>query len=256
MNLTDGDKLKLLYGKPLIYKDVCLIYSPLMDTVATIGLDEFYQCISLLLTSKPPAEDRETKKLLDKLTDFEYLLMIVSMEPERKQTLLRALKLFTEDNGTILLDNSSIILGDPTEKRVLNKDNFYEFQSYIGAVCAMENYTEDRIEFKDSDSSDARRIKIQLIEGRKKLEIAKQKAARNKSNSKVQLTDLVASIPIGTNGAYKLIDTQYMTYYAFQDQLKRMGWYEEFNINSQAAMAGAKISKEKLSHWIKNMTFK
>jgi len=42
MNLTDGDKLKLLYGKPLIYKDICLVYSPLMDTVASIGLEEFY----------------------------------------------------------------------------------------------------------------------------------------------------------------------------------------------------------------------
>ena len=256
MNLTDGDKLKLLYGKPLIYKDVCLVYSPLMDTVASVGLEEFYQCISLLLTSKPPAEDREMKKLLDKLTDFEYLLMLVSMEPTHKQLLLRALELFTQDRGTILMNNSSIVLGDPTEKRILNKDNFYEFQSYIGAVCAMEDYTQDRIEFKDSDSPDARRIKIQLIEGRKKREIAKQKQAKNKSESKVQLTDLIASIPIGTNGAYRLIDTQYMTYYAFQDQLKRMGWYEEFNINSQAAMAGAKISKEKLSHWIKNMTFK
>ena len=256
MNLTDGDKLKLLYGKPLMYKDICLVYSPLMDTVATIGLEEFYQCISLLLTSKPPAEDREMKKLLDKLTDFEYLLMIVSMEPQHKQTLLRALEIFTQERGTILMNNSSIILGDPIEKRVLDKDNFYEFQSYIGAVCAMEDYTQDRIEFKESDSPDARRIKIQLIEGRKKREIAKQKAAKNKGDSKVQLTDLIASIPIGTNGSYRLVDTQYMTYYAFQDQLKRMGWYEEFNINSQAAMAGAKISKEKLSHWIKNMTFK
>ena len=99
-------------------------------------------------------------------------------------------------------------------------------------------------------------FKIQLIEGRKKREIAKQKQAKNKKDSKVQITDLVASIPIGTNGSYRLIDTQYMTYYAFQDQLKRMGWYEEFNINSQAAMAGVKISKEKLSHQIKNMTFK
>jgi len=35
-----------------------------------------------------------------------------------------------------------------------------------------------------------------------------------------------------------------------------MGWYEEFNINSRAAMAGAKIKKDKLTHWIKNMTFK
>lgn len=256
MNLTDGDKLKLLYGKPLIYKDICLVYSPLMDTVASMGLEEFYQCISILLTSKPPAEDREMKKLLDKLTDFEYLLMLVSMDPSHKQALLRALELFTQDRGTILMNNSSIVLGNPTEKRILDKNNFYEFQSYIGAVCAMEDYTQDRIEFKDSDSPDARRIKIQLIEGRKKREIAKQKAAKHKGDSKVQLTDLVASIPIGTNGAYRLVDTQYMTYYAFQDQLKRMGWYEEFNINSQAAMAGAKISKEKLSHWIKNMTFK
>jgi hypothetical protein len=42
MNLTESDKLKLLYGKPLVYKDVCLVYSPQMDTVATIGLDNFY----------------------------------------------------------------------------------------------------------------------------------------------------------------------------------------------------------------------
>ena len=47
-----------------------------------------------------------------------------------------------------------------------------------------------------------------------------------------------------------------LSYYAFQDQLKRMGWHEEFNINTRAAMAGAKIGKDKLSHWIKTMTFK
>ena len=256
MNLTEGDKLKLLYGKPLIYKDVCLVYSPLMDQVASIGLEEFYQYISLLLTSKPPAEDKEMKKLLDKLTDFEYLLMTVSLEPDRQKILSRALEFFTQDKSKILIDSASVVLGDPLEKRILNKDNFYEFQSYIGAARAMEDYTEDRIEFKDSDSPEARRIKLKLIEGRKKREIAKQKEAKEKGNSKVQLTDLIASIPIGTNGAYKLIDTQYMTYYAFQDQLKRMGWYEEFNINSRAAMAGAKISQEKLSPWIKNMTFK
>ena len=56
-----------------------------------------------------------------------------------------------------------------------------------------------------------------MLEGRKKREIAKQKQAKNKKDSKVQITDLIASIPIGTNGSYRLIDTQYMTYYAFQD---------------------------------------
>jgi len=49
----------------------------------------------------------------------------------------------------------------------------------------MEDYTSDRIQFKDSGSPDARRIKIQLIEGRKKREIAKQKQTKNKGESKV-----------------------------------------------------------------------
>lgn len=240
-----------------MYKDVCLIYSPTLDDVASLGLETFYQCVSLLLTSKPPTEDKEQKKLLDALSDFEYLLLIAQLEPERKRILQDAFQLFTKERVTVLMDNPSIIIGDPTEKRILDKDNFYEFQSYIGAACAMEDYTEDRIEFLESDSPQVRALKIRMLEGRKKREIAKAKEAKkNGQGGKIQFTDLVASIPIGTNGAYTLADIQNMTYYAFQDQLKRMGWYEEFNINSRAAMAGAKIDKNKLTHWIKNMTFK
>jgi hypothetical protein len=46
-----------------------------------------------------------------------------------------------------------------------------------------------------------------------------------------------------------------LTYYAFQDQLKRMSWREEFDINTRASLAGAKLDKNKLSHWIKSMSF-
>ena len=46
-----------------------------------------------------------------------------------------------------------------------------------------------------------------------------------------------------------------LTYYAFQDQLKRMSWREEFDINTRASLAGAGLDKNKLSHWIKTMSF-
>lgn len=255
MNLTESDKLKLLFAKPLIYKDICLVYSPLMKDVAAIGLDNFYQCISILLTSKPTGEG-EMKEILKKLTDFQFLLLLTEQDPAQKKLLLKALELFTQDKAVISVSNESIILGDIEEKRILNDENFYEFQSYIGAVCAMDDYTEDRIEFLDSDSPDARRIKIQLIEGRKKRELAKKKQSKKNKDSKIQVSDLVGSLPLGSNGAYGLNEIQELSYYAFQDQLKRMGWFEEFNINTRAAMAGAKIDKNKLSHWIKNMTFK
>ena len=47
-----------------------------------------------------------------------------------------------------------------------------------------------------------------------------------------------------------------ITYYAFQDQLKRMGWHERFNINNRAALAGAKIDKSELKYWIKSIKSK
>ena len=46
-----------------------------------------------------------------------------------------------------------------------------------------------------------------------------------------------------------------ITYYAFQDQLKRMGWRDQYDINSRAAMAGAKIDKKQLKHWMRSITF-
>lgn len=257
MNLTDSDRLKLLYNIPLMYKDICLIYSPSLFNIAKIGLDKFYECISLLLISKPSLEDdNEAKQVLDKMTDFDFLIATTLMDPEQKKTLTTAFEIFTQDDIIILPQDKKIILGDIAERRVLDNDSFYEFQSYIGAVCSMDDYTSDRIEFLDSDSPQVRAIKMKMIQGRKDLEKIKKRQKDSGGKSSVSLSDLIASIPIGTNGSYNLESTKNLTYYAFQDQLKRMGWYEEFNINSRAALAGAKIGKDKLSHWIKNMTFK
>ena len=45
----------------------------------------------------------------------------------------------------------------------------------------------------------------------------------------------------------------FITYYAFYDQLKRMGWRDQFNINNQAALAGAKLKKSQLKHGMRSM---
>ena len=94
-----------------------------------------------------------------------------------------------------------------------------------------------------------------MIEGGKQRAKAKAKAQKEKPAG-VGVTDLVASLVAGSNGAVNNDSVWHLTYYAFQDQLKRMSWREEFDINTRAAMAGAKIDKEKLTHWIKTMSFK
>ena len=92
-----------------------------------------------------------------------------------------------------------------------------------------------------------------MIEGRKKREEAKRKNKKANDKSNLELSDLIASLAIGGN--YNLINVWDLTYYAFQDQLKLMSWSEEFDINTRASLAGAKLDKSKLSHWIKTMTF-
>ena len=78
---------------------------------------------------------------------------------------------------------------------------------------------------------------------------AKQ-AAREKSDLK--LSDLIGSITINNCGL-NMTNIWNITYYAFHDQLKRMGWRDQFNINNQAALAGAKLKKSQLKHWMRSL---
>ena len=47
-SIEEIDELQLLYGKPLVFEDVCLIYSPTLGEIAQIGTQKFYNYISLL----------------------------------------------------------------------------------------------------------------------------------------------------------------------------------------------------------------
>jgi len=35
--------------------------------------------------------------------------------------------------------------------------------------------------------------------------------------------------------------------------MKRMGWRDQFDINNKAALAGAKMTKKQLKHWMRSI---
>ena len=47
MSSIDAEVLKFQCGLPIMYKDICLIYSPLLKDIAAEGLDNFYTYISV-----------------------------------------------------------------------------------------------------------------------------------------------------------------------------------------------------------------
>ena len=199
-------------------------------------------------------ENEEIQKLLSPLSDFEYLVLLAQMEPENHKIISAAFQFFTDDKPIFLTQPTRIVLGDATEKRVLTKDNFIGFSELVLLACAMRDPKEDTIEFLDSDTPRVRALKEKMLKGRRDREEAKKKAKRQSGEKELELSDLVASLAIGSN-TYNMSNVWDLTYYAFQDQLKRMSWREEFDINTRASLAGAKLDKNKLSHWIKSMTF-
>lgn len=257
MNLTDSERIKLLFGYPLFFKDVCLVYSPLLKEIAEIGMETFFEYYQLLTMSKPIIEDKSLEEVISKLSDLDFLIKTSFLDQKQFLKLQQAFHFFTHEKVMFLQNPSRIIVGDLNEHRVIDEDNFYEFQYYIKAVCSLTSDEQD-IRFSDQDDKNVAALKKKLLEARKKRENLKKKNKKTKDNDKNEndpnFSDLIASLPLGTNGAYNLNTIQNLTYYAFLDQIKRMGWFEEFNMNSRAALAGAKISKSKLTHWIKNLS--
>ena len=254
MNSTDGKVLKFLRGVPVIYEDICLVKSPFLKDIASEGLDKFYQYLSFMTIRKPSMENEELQQLLSPLSDFEYLILLAQMEPDNHKLISAAFQFFTGDKPTFVNSPASIVLGDPVEKRILNKDNFIGFSDLVALSCAMRDPKEDTIEFLESDTPRVRALKEKMLKGRRDREEAKKREKKRSGESDIELSDLVASLAIGGNG-YNMLNVWDLTYYAFQDQLKRMSWREEFDINTRASLAGAKLDKNKLSHWIKSMTF-
>lgn len=254
MSLTDDKVLKFMCGLPVIYQDICTVRSPLLKDIAAEGLSKFYQYISILTIQKPSLDNPELKKLLSPLTDFEYLLLLIEMGELDKKVANAAFQMFTDEKPTFLINPPSIILGPANEKRCLTKDNFSGFTELVRGACAMITMKKDGIEFLETDTPRVRALKEKLLKGRKDRAAAKAKERQKNGEGEIEMSDLIGSLAIGGN-AYNLTNVWNLTYYAFQDQLKRMNWREEFDINTRASLAGAKLDKEKLSHWIKSMSF-
>ena len=131
-----------------------------------------------------------------------------------------------------------------------NEKQFYDFQQLLRRMYFLEVEGEEIIIYEDDDPA-TRRLKEIMRSNREKVRRAKAKQNQGK-DSDMKLSDLIGSMTINDCGL-NIINIWDITYYAFHDQLKRMGWRDQFNINQKAALAGAKIKKSQLKHWMRSI---
>ena len=252
MNLTDNEVLKFLKGSPVFIEDICAVYPATLGEIIDVGYDNFQKYLGLLTAEKPTnvKGDKELTDILNEISDFQYLLLLSSMDPTINSTIKAAFRFFTHSQATITLDPPSIIIGPIEEKHFLDEKHFYELQRILRRMYFIESEG-DEIIINDDDEPAIKRLKLQMRANREKVRRAKAaKAAQEKSDLK--LSDLIGSMTINDCGL-NIHNIWDITYYAFHDQLKRMGWRDQFNINQKAALAGAKINKSQLKHWMRSI---
>ena len=253
MNLTDDEVLKFQRGSPVFLDDICAIYPAKMGEIVDEGYSNFQKYLSVLIAEKPiinKNDDGELKDLMEQLTDFQYLLMMTAVDPEINQTVKDAFRFFTHENIVFSLDPAQIIIGPIEEKHLLTEEKFYDLQRILKRMYFIEQEGEEIIISKD-DPPAVRRLKEQMRKNREKVRKAKAKQAAQEG-SDLKFSDLIGSITIDNCGL-NMENIWNITYYAFHDQLKRMGWRDQFNINNQAALAGAKLKKNQLKHWMRSI---
>lgn len=252
MNLTDTETLKFQKGSPVFIQDICAVYTATLGEIVDLGYDKFQEYLSIITTTKPSVtNDNELSMMLKDLSDFEYILVMVHLDRQANQTLKEAFQFFIHEHVTFSLDPAQIIVGPLDEKHILDEEKFYDLQRIIRRAYFLQT-EKDEIVINKNDDPRVKAMKMQMRENREKVRRAKAKQAE-RENTNLQLSDLIGSLTINhcNLNAVNIYD---ISYYMFHDQLKRMGWRDEFDINNRAAMAGAKLKKSQLKHWMRSIS--
>ena len=152
MNLTDDEILKFQAGIPIFIEDICAVYPVTMREIVEEGYSNFQKYLSVLTTTKPPSkgEDKELEEVLKSLTDFQYLLLVCSLDAEVQETMRAAFRFFMhESNISFSLDPAQIVVGPLQEKHLLTEDKFYDLQRILRRLYFLEVEGEEIIIYED-----------------------------------------------------------------------------------------------------------
>ena len=141
MNLTDDEILKFQRGSPVFLEDICAVYPATLGQIVDIGYSNFQKYLGIMLVEKPAAkasDDAELKNLLGQLTDFQYLLLLISMDLEVQQTLKDAFRFFTHETIMFSLEPAQIVVGPAEEKHLITEEKFYDLQRLLKRMYFVE----------------------------------------------------------------------------------------------------------------------
>lgn len=237
------NKEQFFVGIPTEIGNICKVYPVTVREIATIGAKNFYSYLNLFTLDKEDIDEfLQQQGVEERLTPFQFTLINANEDKQYLENLEKAFKFFLhEEQITVLVDNEAIILGDINEGRVLTEE---DFNTVCAIIIEQNMVNKSSAEERMNNPSDAKAAQIikKIKEGRKIRE-------KKSSDSNLNFIDLVASLAAKGNGL-NAINVWDLTYYAFNDQFKRMQMIEQYDNARQSILAGADPKKVKIEYWL------
>lgn len=245
-------KLKAFAGAPYLFGEeeepICLIQPLTVKELVKLGT-KYQHYLSLLTISEDELEDLAEqiydpiqKADFEKLTPFDYLMVMSEYNDTFFVDLKQAFSTFLKDEIFIIPQVGQIALGKIDSGRLINKDNFKEFQK----VIRLQNRLDTPEEIPEKENYMHKKFRLR----RKAVKKAKAKQ-QIKEGDTPTLSDLISSVCVLGIGVTweNVLD---MPIYTFYDLFNRYQRKEKYDLDVRSLLAGADSKKIKLKYWIRN----
>lgn len=246
---------KLLSGG-VIYIDDCPTYKVTLKDMADYGFSQMQNIIALMAMDDTSASKRFLSNAEGTVSTL-YVLMLGIMQEiretsstneKREATLydsalaflslfFRRRVCFDESVGFIIKDDLDNILF------VLNESNYNQFRY----ILKHRNCLVDMDDIDDENP--ANEMAARLLEKKRMLKEKLRKARSTQGEDGITMSDLIS---IFAEAEKMPLQNVYRDYdvYQFNNQFNRLKIMDDYHVNIQALIAGAKAEDIKLQHWI------
>ena len=132
--------LDAFFGLTINFQDICLITPPKIIDIANIGFNTFNYYTFLLTQSQEDidCDFLNNGDIKDAPTPFIFLMTYALINEELKENIKKAFQFFIKETVTFLPEIQAIVVGDILEKRIINEQNFFDFQNTIRAASGIK----------------------------------------------------------------------------------------------------------------------
>ena len=239
VNQIEEIKEQAYLGVPSILNNVCSVKPFTIEEIVKMGTSKFNSYLSLLLLTETDIVELIKEKTgeeipIEEVQPLKYLLQSAAQNDTFLLELQLIISTFVQEEVLLLPKINSILVGKPEERRLINNENFRDFQDILRIQNRKEFVTPPPVNETFGER------KMRLL--REKVAAVKKKQNQKNSNSQPLVELLEIADVYG-------IDCRNRTLYAFYSLIRRHQLKEKWDQDIKMICAGADGKKIKTKYW-------